>query len=276
MSYNSSCGYCSAAPVQYGSSANYSALESAVEGYQPVMRMSAESLEQPVKDESFIQKEKEYLLRKSAAYSSGLYLSNGNSRQYYFSPSAFLNSTPTEFISSEDEQQKEIVKNLAEEAFIAATGKEFPKDIALRICSEETLKKIHETAGGKWAKGIRGFSINRRGFGPSHVFVMEDELARMMLTLGHEIGHVITLPMKNAVDEEAKAFAFSMAWMKSIKENNIGGLSESINPAPAKNGLHNVAFDFVLDLIRKGRQAIDVYLELIRGEVSISNQAPVY
>jgi hypothetical protein len=276
MSYNSSCGYCSAAPAQYGGSANYSALEAAVADYKPVMRMSEESagIEQPIQIEAF--NEKEYALKKSAAYSAGLYLSKGNSRQYYFSPNTFLNDTPTEFISAGDKQQEEIVRNLAEEAFSAATGKEFPKEIKIRICSEEKMKKIHSSIGGKWSSGIRGFSLNRRGFGTSEVFVMEDELARMMLTLGHEIGHVITLPMEESIDEEAKAFAFSMAWMNAIRENNIGGLSEAINPSPAKNGLHNVAFEFVLDLIEKGRKAIDVYLDLIRGEVSIKNKVPVY
>jgi len=105
---------------------------------------------------------------------------------------------------------------------------------------------------------------------------MEDELARLMLTMGHELGHIITLPMNDPRDEEAKAFAFSMAWMDAIKENNIGNLSTVINPRPAKNGLHNVAFDFVLSLIENGRKAIDVYLELIKGEVSINNMVPVY
>lgn len=263
--------------MNYGGSnsiANYSALEAAVADYQPVMSMSKETVEQPVHIESF--NEKDYLLKKSTAYSTGLYMNNGSSKQQYFTPNSFLNDTPTEFISSDDDQQKEIVMSLAKEAFKQTTGKEFPKDMAIRICSEEKLKQTHNAIGGKWSSGIMGFSLNRRGFGTSEVFVMEGELARMMLTLGHEIGHVISLPMNEAVDEEAKAFAFSMAWMKSIKENNIGSLSEAINPMPAKNGLHNVAFELVLDLIEKGRQAIDVYLDLIRGEVSINNQISIY
>ena len=267
----SSCGYSSAQSYS-GSAAKYSSLESAVADYTPVMRASEEA---PVQAMEFAQPSgNAYLAKKNQMYAGGMYLSPKSAKQY-FSPDAFLNDTPTEFIKCSDEHQKQIVKSFVEQAFEATTGKPAPKDIAIRICSLKELKKLHEQNGGKWSSGIRGFSINRRGFGTSQVFVREDELARLMLTIGHEIGHVISLPMKDPVDEEAKAFAFSMAWMSAIKENNIGELSEAISPMPARNGLHNVAFDFVVDLVRNGRKAIDVYLELIRGGISISNKVPV-
>lgn len=271
MNYNCPCGYSS--PASTTGMTNYSALEAAVADYSPAVRMSEEKLEQPQRAEAMAQKD--YLLKKSQKYSGGLYLDSGNSTNYYFTPDVFLNDIPTEFIKCSDDQQEELVKSLVEGAFEAATGKKMPKDIAIRICSGKELRKVHESIGGKWNPGIKGFSINKRGFGTSKIFVKEDELARLMLTVGHEIGHVITLPMKEAVDEEAKAFAFSMAWMNAIKENNIGNLSQAINPMPAVNGLHNVAFDFVVSLIEKGRRAIDVYLDLIKGEISINNQVPV-
>ena len=99
----------------------------------------------------------------------------------------------------------------------------------------------------------------------------EDQLARLMLTIGHEIGHVNALPLGNAVDEEAKAFAFSMDWMNAVRQNNIGGLYEAISPNPAKNGLHNRAFDFVMRLIEQGMKAVEVYLGLVKGDISIKN-----
>jgi len=34
---------------------------------------------------------------------------------------------------------------------------------------------------------------------------------------------------------------------------------------PAKNGLHNVAFNFVADLIQQGKTAMDVFTSLIHG-----------
>lgn len=254
----------------------YSSLEAAVKDYKPVMRMSEEaSAEIPV-FQPVIQARESYNSMVER-YTEGMYLSVKTNGGSYFSPSSFVNSNiPTEFISCGNEQQTEAVKKLVEGAFEAATGKKFPKDIAVRICSESQMRQIHEANGGKWSPGIRGFSLNRRGFGVSEIFVQEDELAGLMLTAGHEIGHVLSLPMNNPVDEEAKAFAFSMAWMKAVKDNNIGGLYEAINPMPAKNGLHNKAFDFVVDLIRKGREAIDVYFDLIKGDISIRNIVPDY
>ncbi len=272
MSYNcSGGGYSAGSSAGYNSSANYSPLEQAVQ-YTPVMRSSEETEE--LQPEAFV--ERKSYKGNIAMYTEGTYLNNRPKQSMYFAPDVFLNNIPTEFISSGDEEQGKFILSLVEEAFEATTGKQFPKGIKVRVCSGEGLKKFHNLHNGKWSPGIRGFSINRRGFGTSEVFVKEDELARLMLTMGHEIGHVIALPMNDPIDEEAKAFAFSMAWMNSIRENNIGSLSAAINPRPAKNGLHNVAFEFVLGLIENGRKAIDVYLELIKGGISINNTIPVY
>lgn len=267
MGYSCFAGYNESTPSSSYSSQNYSSLEQAVQ-YTPVMRSSEEPAE-IMQPEAFV--EKKSYKGNVAMYTEGRYLTNRTKEQAYFAPDVFLNDTPTEFISSEDEEQGKLILSLVEDAFEATTGKKIPKDLKIKVCSEEELKSFHKANNGKWNQGIRGFSINRRGFGTSEVFVKEDELARLMLTMGHEIGHVASLPMNDAVDEEAKAFAFSMAWMNSIKENNIGGLSTVINPRPANNGLHNVAFDFVLKLLEKGRNALEVYLELIRGEISINN-----
>ena len=87
-----------------------------------------------------------------------------------------------------------------------------------------------------------------------------------MLTIGHEIGHVLTKTLDDKHEEEAKAYAFSLAWMKSIQENDIAGLGDSfVQERPAENGLHDVAFAFVEKTIRWGKSAWDVYQELISG-----------
>ncbi len=249
-----------------GYTPNYSALEETVSKYEPTVMMSAESsVEQPVFQAV------EMKTYTSSKYDEGKYLSRNASPKLYFTPSVFLNDVPTEFISSNDDQQNAELMSFVNEAFEAATGEEFPQGMKITVCSKERLKATHEAHGGKWNEGVSGFSINRRGFGVSEIFVKEDELARLMLTIGHEIGHVIALPLGNAVDEEAKAFAFSMQWMEAVRKNNIGGLYEAINPNPAKNGLHNKAFDFVISLIEQGRKAVDVYLGLIKGDISIKN-----
>lgn len=266
MTYNCSCGYSTFSPgSNYGQ--QYSSLESAIADYQPSINMS-EEFTKPVIDLTPITKQ----TYSNDKYSEGLYLQNKTRQDYSFIPDTFLRDIPTEFISSEDNEE---IKCFAEQAFKAVTGEEL-KGIKINVLKENDFKQAHESFGGRWNPGIRGFSVNKRGFGTSEVFVIEDELARLMLTLGHEIGHVNSLPMKESIDEEAKAFAFSMAWMKAVKENNIANLSSVINPKPAKNGLHNTAFEFVISLMEKGRKAIDVYLDLISGEVSINNAISYY
>ena len=104
--------------------------------------------------------------------------------------------------------------------------------------------------------GVRGLSINRKAEGLiSDIFVLEDELDRVMLTIGHEIGHVLTTSLRDKRDEEAKAFAFELAWLQTIHKFNILGLKECMNINmlnPAVNGLHNTA----LGLVKKELNAL--------------------
>lgn len=165
------------------------------------------------------------------------------------------------------------IKEFVEEAFEKTTGYKLPSDITIRVLSKHDIKKVHESIGGRWNDGIQGFAINRKHIGHiSEIFVIQGELDQLMLTIGHELGHVLTRKLNSPKDEEAKAFAFSIAWMKTIKENNIANLSTAITlERPAQNGLHNVALDFVLKLIKDGKQALDVYLELIRGFIGVEH-----
>ena len=92
-----------------------------------------------------------------------------------------------------------------------------------------------------------------------------------MVTIGHEIGHVVAPTLRNKHDEEAKAFAFEFAWVKAIRENNIGALADCLRETiPADNGLHNVAFGFVLDFMKKGKDALELHLDLVRGYYSFN------
>ena len=105
---------------------------------------------------------------------------------------------------------------------------------------------------------------------------MENHLDALMVVVGHEIGHVLTKSLPNKHDEEAKAFAFSIEWAKTIKEHNIANLGLSIKDEldfrPARNGLHDVAFAFVDFMLKKGRKAIDLHSDLVRKYVSVFNE----
>ncbi len=201
------------------------------------------------------------------AYTKNLYLSN--TKQDYFAIEPFLtHNQETEFVND-----ARIIEEPCKQAFRLTTGKELPKNIRIHLCSQEELKKAHTEHGGKWSNGIQGFSINCGPKKISEVFVKKDNLDRVMITLGHEIGHVISQTLKDIRDEEAKAFAFSIAWMRTIVENNIAGLSNAINLQPAKNGIHDAGFEFVEEEISRQKiSAFEIFLQLCEGMLTITNR----
>ena len=82
----------------------------------------------------------------------------------------------------------------------------------------------------------------------------------------------IELQRGDVRDEEAKAFAFSIAWMRKIKELNIGNLATAIKLSrPAENGLHNVALDFVMNKIEKGSNPLTLFADLSRRVENVSS-----
>lgn len=167
----------------------------------------------------------------------------------------------TQFVHDSEE-----VKELVLETFEKLTGQQFPDNIEVRVCGEEEMKKAHGSNGGKWNPGIMGFAINRYPY-PSTIFVKKNHLDALMLTIGHELGHVLSPRLPDDIDEEAKAFALELAWVKTILENDIGGLAGNFNIdfVPAENGLHDRAFAFVQSIVRKGKEALKVFWELSKG-----------
>jgi hypothetical protein len=160
----------------------------------------------------------------------------------------------------------EIIKPYVEEAFRQLMNAELPHDIIIRIGTQEQLAKAYP---GQWDSSIAGFALNRVGWGTSEIFARQDDMDRLLLTVGHELGHVMSEPIPNIHNEEAKAFAFSLAWMKTIKDNNIAGIGHAINPNPARNGLHDKAFDFVATLVERGKAAMTVFSELVQRVISV-------
>ncbi|MBW2995994.1 hypothetical protein KY332_01705 [Candidatus Woesearchaeota archaeon] len=256
MGYSSGCGY------SCGSSGAYSSLENIVGNYnggsggRGIDYMIAA---EPVKQ--FEPRADYFDDVKKEVYSDNYKSVKRVSETYSHSISHFLN--PVRPLSVFVGEAKEI-KGFVEEAFKALTGQEFPDDIIVRVVEEEEMKKMHPA-------NVLGFAINRKHLGlPSEIFVKKDLLDRLMLTIGHELGHVLTRRLADNKDEEAKAFAFSLAWMKKIKEENIANLSTVIQlDKPAENGVHNVALDFILNLVNKGREAIKVWMGLVKGELNV-------
>lgn len=182
---------------------------------------------------------------------------------YHFIPDNFIVPGRSGFFVGEAEE----VRSFVEEAFEIMFGEKFPRDVKVSVLNKEKFDKIANNPGAV------GLSINRKKFGMlSEIFILNDNLARVMLTIGHELGHVLTETLPSAHDEEAKAYAFSLAWMKIIKENDIAGLGNAlVTENPANNGLHDVAFNYVVKKLKEGVKAWKLYLELIKGRVAVGS-----
>lgn len=212
-------------------------------------------------------------IKSAQDYMSGkdqlnLYLSN---KKRYVSSTAFLSPDRPE--TPIVQKQSEIMPYV-KETFEKLTGNPFPEDkIRLHVLDDKAFEKAH--GGGRFGPGIMGFALNRQGRGADDVFVRKTHLDRMMLTIGHEIGHVMSPTLPDARDEEAKAFAFSVAWMEAIRKHNIAGIGRSVLPNPARNGLHDVALDYLYELIEKGNGALQLFKDLASGALSITKRLEV-
>ncbi len=181
--------------------------------------------------------------------------------EYHFDPDEFLRPGREGIFVGDAAQIREHI----EKAFELLLGQPFPAGIKISVCNEQQFRALAPYPG------TIGFSLNRHRQGLlSEIFVLNDSLARVMLTIGHELGHVLSEPLGNHFDEEAKAYAFSRAWMKIIKKHNIANLREAIvTEIPAENGLHNVAFFFVEKLLRQRKNAWGIYHEIVTGILSV-------
>lgn len=277
MSYcGSSCGYGSSSgmsataygqqAVSYSSNGSYGGA-----GHAPDQNLYAHSnmsqLEAIANRAESIAKPSRAFAQYVPSSAAGAYLSLKTPGEYFIADSFLKPGSTARFVGDASEIQAYI-----EEAFRATTGEEMPKDIIVNVLDSKEFKKAHSQHDGAWSEGILGFSINTNGRGASLVFAKADQLDRLMLTIGHEIGHVLSSTLKNRHDEEAKAFAFSLAWMDAVRGNNIAGIGKNILPEPANNGLHDIAFSFVQTIMKYGSSAWETFKQLASGAVTITEQ----
>ena len=175
--------------------------------------------------------------------------------EYHFIPDQFIRPGKEGAFIGDAEQ----IKPFVEETFQQIFNLPFPNHINVSILNKIEFHKIAPHPG------TIGLSLNRaKQGGISEIFVLQDSLARVMLTLGHELGHVLTETLSDPHDEEAKAYAFSLAWMKVVKEHNIANLGDAlVLENPAHNGLHNISFAFVKKMLDAGGEAWQLYCDLI-------------
>ena len=250
--YHSHSGY-SSSPAQYGG------LERTIYQHPPSQYSFASSPAYSQTAYSSFTSFLSYEKRKTSEIAD--FIQHHINKEYTFIPSDFLlpQRTNQPFIGQAAE-----IRLLVEETFQKVMDFQLPEDFTITVLSEKEFRKLAPV-------GVVGLSINRKDINAfSDIFILNDELDKVLLTVGHELGHILTKPLKDKRDEEAKAFAFSFAWMKAIKEHNIGELSSSlILDQPARNGLHDLAHNFVFNLLQKGKKALEIYLELIRGGLTL-------
>lgn len=218
--------------------------------------------EQPVMSQQLVYEEKDAPKLYNHGYSTQ------KSRTMTYSPvvSCFLNPDRplTPFIGDASK-----IKEFVEEAFYHTTGKQFPKDIIVHVLSDKEFERMHRN---RFDFSIRGFAINRKPFGFSEVFARQDCIDGLMVVLGHEIGHVLTEKLSTARDEEAKAFAFCIAWLRAIKEHNVANLSRCIRLGkPAENGIHDKAFEFVDKLMMQGLSPLEIFYDVSNDEMRVDS-----
>jgi len=254
MSYCGNCNYSLAGPV----SNHYSNLESIAYHSAPDVNYMAEAVQQ---HQPFYMPKaiSEQLYNNSTETLYQIQKTQPTNVEYSFVPDNFLvPGQRKRFIGDAEEIQEHI-----EEAFLKTTGFKLPTDIEITVCNPTQFKRIINQPG------VRGISLNRKTQGlVSEIFVLNSDLASVMLTIGHEIGHVLTKNLKNKRLEEAKAFAFSKAWMKTIKEHNIAELGIAfVLENPAQNGIHDMAHSFVNKF--KNKNPLNLYWEIVRGQHDI-------
>lgn len=178
---------------------------------------------------------------------------------YHAQPFAFLNpSRPgTPFVGDAAE-----IAGFIREAFARTTGRELPENITITVAARNVLQASHRLFLNQ---GIVGLSFNSSS--QKKIFAVAGSLDEVMLVIGHELGHVLTPALGSQKAEEAKAFAFEMAWAQAIFEHDIAWLRNSINAAavnmkPAANGLHDLAFAFVKAATLAGKEPLQLHSQL--------------
>lgn len=218
--------------------------------------------------ENTIQIEPKYTQKVFTAYKNPLKYFSAYPASHSFTPEIFLSPSrmKARFINDNNG-----ARAIAEEIFELMMQEKLPDNISISILPFGDFRELHSIFG-PWSSGILGFSINGS---EKKIFVRENYIDALMLVIGHEIGHVTTKTLPNKHDEEAKAFAFSIEWARTIKKHNVANLGlsikDGINFEPARNGLHDIAFNFVDFMVKKGRKAMQLHEDLAKRYVSIFN-----
>lgn len=145
-------------------------------------------------------------------------------------------------------------------------------DVSIRIPSDRVFEEDYSEGDQrlrKEARGIWGFTDRSR----NRIYVKRDSLAMMVLSIGHEIGHMITHSLGGL--EEKKAYAFEGWWTDSLLGLGLPYLSkeeiDSIrNKRPSGSKIHEEAFDLVKTWRESGYSCKRLFYKIIAGDLPLS------
>lgn len=159
--------------------------------------------------------------------SSSYQTSHSNYPKIIFTPNDFLRPgrPQTRWVGRFEE-----VKEIVEKIYKDVTGREIP-NVEINIVPAKDLYTEYEKSGKKADEALQGF------YGNGRIFVKEGKLDEMILTLGHELGHASSIQLANPELEEAKAYAFTEAWVRTIVEKNIENLAECITITRSRSSI---------------------------------------
>lgn len=198
----------------------------------------------------------------STQYGRNEYVINNNSIRNmpmgYHNPTSFLNPfrEDTQFIGNAKE-----IEDLIKDAFWHTMNEPLSSHIKISVLDDKDFIKVFNRNSRRgFSPGIQGFCLHAT----KELFVRSGKLDKVMVVIGHEIGHLLTNSLPSIINEEAKAFSFERAWLQAIVENNIGGIANNINLNfnPANNGVHDVAFRFVKRRLNEGKSPLSLFFEL--------------
>ena len=125
------------------------------------------------------------LASPSSQYKQATYHYETPTQQNYHAITPFL---PTYRPQTQFVDNAEQIESLVRETFEKTTGRELPNNIVFHVLDKDDMKRIHEQHG-QWTDTIQGFSINSKY---KQVVVKKGDLDKVMLVMGHEIGHVLS------------------------------------------------------------------------------------
>lgn len=199
------------------------------------------------------------------SYKENEIISNTNVEDLFIIPTKEKNTTFVNMSSQIIDEVQRAIKIITDDFL--------PKDLEIKICNKvniiEAFRKYNPNE--LYTDSIRGFALNSND--KKEIYVVEDIIQKLIITLGHEIGHIMTPKRINTVTEEAKAYAFQLVFLKTVIDNNILNLRNKITlehiGKPAINGIHNVAFSWINSFLMDGYTSKEIYEQIISGELII-------